>query len=76
MISRIVKWAVAVLALWVLITYVWPTRYHYDRVTFDGDTYPVRIHRVTGEAEMLLPDEGWAPMKAEDQEGASPRDPT
>jgi len=38
---------------------VWPTLYRYDHL----GNYPVRINRVTGDAEMLRP-EGWAEMKS------------
>jgi hypothetical protein len=41
--------------------FVWPTRYHYDRMqllgeTAPGPTFPVRIDRFTGHAEILLPE--------------------
>jgi hypothetical protein len=46
-------------ALWV-----WPTRWRYDHMTVDGDIVPVRISRITGAADMLLPDHGWVPVEA------------
>jgi len=42
--------------------WVWPTPWRYDHVTDQDGTYPVRIHRVTGRAEMLTPEDGWWPM--------------
>ena len=46
---------------WLVL--VWPTLYRYDHISLEQDTYPVRIHRLTGEAQMLTPDEGWVPME-------------
>lgn len=53
--------------------FVWPTPYHYDHVSTAiftpvskdsgmAGTYPVRIHRVTGNAEILHPINGWQKM--------------
>lgn len=60
----------AVVALFAV--YVWPTRYRYDHVVTDGDTYPVRIDRFSGDADMLTPDDGWYPMGDSDSTGGSP----
>jgi hypothetical protein len=38
---------------------VWPTMYRYDHVTRDGETYPVRTHRITGRTEVLIGAYGW-----------------
>ncbi len=43
---------------------VWPTRWRYDHMTVDGDIVPVRMDRLTGRADMLLPDHGWVPVEA------------
>lgn len=43
--------------------YVWPSAYRYDHMTVDGDTYPVRIHRITGHADILMPEQGWIPSE-------------
>jgi hypothetical protein len=32
-------------------------------MTVGNDTYPVRIHRITGHAFILLPGEGWVPAE-------------
>ena len=55
--------------LWLLVVlvfavYVWPTRWRYDHMTLDGNIVLVRMDRFSGEAEMLLPDEGWVPVEA------------
>lgn len=52
-------WLLAVVAFVML---VWPTRWRYDRITIEGDVVIVRLDRLTGEADMLLPDAGWVPM--------------
>jgi hypothetical protein len=55
------------LALLVMLlacfAFVWPSLYRYDHMTVDGDVYPVRIHRVTGHADILLPEQGWIPAE-------------
>jgi hypothetical protein len=43
---------------------VWPTRWRYDHMTVDGDIVPVRMDRLSGRADMLLPDHGWVPVEA------------
>jgi hypothetical protein len=50
--------------------FVWPTRWRYDHMTVGDDTYPVRIDRISGHADILLPGEGWTPA-----EEASDMDP-
>jgi hypothetical protein len=49
--------------------YVWPTRYRYDHLSSEGNTYPVRIDRLNGDADMLVPDEGWTPVEGETGSG-------
>jgi hypothetical protein len=51
------------------LLFVWPTRFRYDHMTVDGNLVPVRIDRLTGNADMLVPDDGWVPVEA-------PRDAT
>lgn len=63
--------------LWLLVgvafvMLVWPTRWRYDRITIEGDVVIVRLDRLTGEADMLLPDDGWVPVEsAVDSTGAA-----
>lgn len=52
-------WWLVVVAFVLL---VWPTRWRYDRITIEGDIVIVRLDRLTGDADMLIPDEGWVPM--------------
>ena len=64
--------------LWLLVmlvfaVYVWPTRWRYDHMTLEGNIVLVRVDRFSGEADMLLPDEGWVPVEAPlDSSGAVP----
>ena len=55
--------------LWLLLflafaVYVWPTRWRYDHMTVDGNIVPVRMDRFSGDADMLVPDDGWVPVEA------------
>jgi hypothetical protein len=59
------------LALAAFVMFVWPTRWRYDHMTVDGDLVPVRIDRLTGDADMLVPDEGWQPVEAPPQPGST-----
>jgi hypothetical protein len=49
--------AVAFMAL------VWPSRWRYDHITVDKDTYLVRVERLTGHADILVPELGWTPAE-------------
>lgn len=55
--------ALIVLAI-AFVLCVWPTRWRYDHMTVEGDFVPVRVDRITGRADMLLPDHGWVPVEA------------
>jgi hypothetical protein len=62
-------WQLAVLLLMVgFVVYVWPTRFRYDHVSYDGNTYPVRVDRFTGDSDMLVPDQGWVPVEGDSGE--------
>ena len=57
-------WKLLILGLIAaFVIFVWPTRYRYDHINFESATYPVRIDRVNGNADMLVPDEGWVPVE-------------
>ena len=65
------RWIRTILFLAILaafLVYGWPTLYRYDHISLDGDIYPVRIHRLNGDADMLT-DEGWVPMEAQEDGG-------
>jgi hypothetical protein len=54
------------------VAFVWPSLYRYDHMTVDGDIYPVRIHRITGHADILLPEQGWIPAEDSWDEDTNP----
>ena len=51
---------IVALAFLVLL---WPTRWRYDHITVDKDTYLVRVDRLTGHADILVPEVGWTPSE-------------
>lgn len=55
---------ILVLAILGSIAWIWPTSYRYDKIIIDSDSYIVRIHRITGHADILVPEQGW--VRAED----------
>jgi hypothetical protein len=68
-----VRWrpVLGALLLFAFALYVWPTRWRYDHMTVDGNIVPIRVDRFSGEADMLLPDDGWVPVRsAADSSGA------
>ncbi len=71
-------WKLLLIAIVVgFVLYVWPGRYRYDHVSVEGSTYPVRIDRLNGNADMLVPDEGWVPVEgSSDSSGTSTDDRT
>jgi hypothetical protein len=48
-----ILFTVSLVGLGFLGVFVWPTVHKYDKLTLDGDTYPLRIHRITGKTEMF-----------------------
>ncbi len=46
----------------LVVLFIWPTRYRYDKMVLGERTLPVRIDRLSGNAEMLMTD-GWRSMK-------------
>ena len=42
---------------------LWSMRFRYDHIVVDGDHYLVRIERVTGNVDILIPGEGWVPAE-------------
>jgi len=63
MTAKIARALIALVLLGSLALFVWPTRWRYDHMTIDVDTYPVRIDRLTGHADVLLPGDGWTPAE-------------
>jgi hypothetical protein len=67
---RPLRWLPILIVLAAFVVYVWPTLYRYDHISFDNSVYPVRINRLNGNSDMLLPDEGWVPVEGEQGPGA------
>jgi hypothetical protein len=61
---RAIAPVVMLLLLLAFALFVWPTRWRYDHMTVEGDIVPVRMDRLSGRADMLLPDHGWVPVEA------------
>ena len=60
--SKVIVVFIAILACLVLLLFgwfVWPTQYRYDQTTLNGNTFPVRIDRITEKVEILVPISGW-----------------
>jgi hypothetical protein len=75
-VSRRLVPALLIVALAVFASFVWPTMYRYEKITVNSDTYLVRIQRVTGHADILVPEEGWVPSEERWDQGtdAAPDD--
>ena len=58
-----VRTVVVILVLVAAAAWVWPTIYHYEKIVVNQDTYLVRIHRISGHADVLVPEEGWIPAE-------------
>ena len=43
-------------------------------MTVDGNLVPVRIDRISGDSDMLVPDDGWVPVESpQDATSGGPR---
>ena len=71
-VASLVRALIALLLLVAFALFVWPTRWRYDHMTVGQDSYPVRIDRISGHADILLPGDGWTP--AEDATDMIPGD--
>jgi hypothetical protein len=60
---RILKLLLVTVVIAAFAAFAWPTRWRYDKMTVGEDTYPVRIDRITGHADILLPGDGWTPAE-------------
>ena len=38
----------------LFVYYVWPTPYIYMQMTWKGNTYPMRVNRITDETEICI----------------------
>ena len=56
----------------VFAAFVWPSRWRYDHISVDGDSYLVRINRFTGHADILVPETGWIPSEQSWDDDSTP----
>jgi hypothetical protein len=75
------RWFSALMKLVVVIAIgvaLWSMRWRYDSLTVQGDRYVVRIHRITGHADILVPEMGWVPAEErwEDAQDTVPGPPS
>ncbi len=47
--------------------FVWPTPHRYDQIGWGQSSFPVRIDRLTGDAEWLMPSKGWIPFEPDEE---------
>ncbi len=62
-ILRVLRGLVVLAIVAAFALFVWPTRYRYEHMTTDNNLVIVRIDRFNGNADMLVPDEGWTPVE-------------
>ncbi len=60
---RLLKLAVSFLGLLLLVLVLWAQRFKYDHIVVDSETYLVRVSRVSGHADVLIPGDGWVPIE-------------
>lgn len=49
--------------LLVAAAFLWSMRFRFDHIVVDSETYLVRVNRVSGHADILIPGEGWIPSE-------------
>ena len=72
MLIRLLRLLVVLALVAAFAAYVWPTRFRYDHISVEGDFCPVRIDRFNGDADMLVPDEGWVPVEGRADDSGAP----
>jgi hypothetical protein len=63
-VAAVLRTLIVIAIVGLFLLYVWPTRFRYDHMTVDGNLVPVRIDRISGDADMLVPDDGWVPVES------------
>ena len=74
MLKIVTRIVVRILLALVVVLVLWSVRFRYDRIVIDNETYLVRVQRVTGDVDILIPGEGWVPAEEawSDQNEAPP----
>ena len=63
MLKLVIGIAIRLLLALVVVLLLWGMRFRFDHIIVDNETYLVRVHRVTGDADILIPGEGWVPAE-------------
>ena len=63
MLNGLFRVATRLLLLALVVLVLWSARYRFDHIVVDGETYLVRVKRVLGHADILIPGEGWVPSE-------------
>jgi len=61
--KNLLRIAVRLVFLAVVFALLWSMRFKFDHIVVDGETYLVRVQRISGAAEVLIPGEGWVPAE-------------
>ena len=63
MLKLVLRVAVRLVFALVVVLLLFSARYRFDHIVVDNETYLVRVHRVTADADILIPGEGWVPAE-------------
>jgi len=58
-----IRIATRLLLALVVVLLLWGLRFRFDHIVVENETYLVRVHRITGDADILIPGEGWVPAE-------------
>jgi hypothetical protein len=59
----ILRIALRLLFAFVVFVLLWSMRFRFDHIVVDNETYLVRVHRLSGHADILIPGDGWVPAE-------------
>ena len=63
MLKLTIRIATRLLLALVVVLLLWGLRFRFDHIVVENETYLVRVHRITGDADILIPGEGWVPAE-------------
>ena len=61
--QQLKRWVLRLTGLALLAMLLFSLRFRFDHIVVDGETYLVRVHRLSGRADILIPGEGWVPSE-------------